>query len=340
MYNKNVMQMKRKIKKTFYMLKRILKMNYKGFLKTINHVHKKTKKSRITLFFDIIYCGLRFGAGYVDYEIFGMYDLTNKERNTIITRARNNEIIKKYNDKSKMYIFEKKEIFNKYYEKYLNREYIYLDNNLEDFKKYLKKKKEIIVKPTSLSCGKGVEKITVKDHNPEELYEKLIKNKQLLVEDVAIQHDTISKIYPLSINTVRIVTLNKKVVMAGIRFGNNGNVVDNFNHEGLFTKINIKTGKIDHPAIDKKGNVYEIHPYTNEPIVGLEIPHWKEIKKMCIEACNITPEIGYIGWDVCVGEKAPSLIEGNDIPGHDLYELPIQRDNNTGLMPEFEKAMK
>ena len=172
------------------------------------------------------------------------------------------------------------------------------------------------------------------------LYNHLIKTERYLVEDVAPQHKEISKVYPYAVNTVRIVTLNKNVVAAFIRFGNLGNVVDNFNHDGMVTTINIETGIVEYPALDKKKNIYEIHPYTNEKIIGLKIPMWDKVKELCIEACSVTPEIGYIGWDVCVGEKEPCLIEGNDFPGHDLYQLPIHRNDGIGLLPIFEKAME
>ena len=326
--------------KAKYLIKRILKMNYKQFFDTIDTVHSKTNKNKLAIFIDIINCGIKYQAGYIDYNLFEMYNLTKEERKTIITRGINNEILKKYNDQSKAYIFEDKALFNKLYDKYLNREWIYLKDNLEEFKEYLKNKKEIIVKPLSLSCGKGVEKIKVSDYEPEELYNHLIKTERYLVEDVAKQNNEISKIYPESVNTVRIVTLNKKVVAAFIRFGNLGNVVDNFNHDGMVTTINIENGIVEYPALDKKKNIYEIHPYTNEKIIGLKIPMWDKVKELCIEACSVTPEIGYIGWDVCVGEKEPCLIEGNDFPGHDLYQLPIHRNDGIGLLPIFKKAME
>ena len=108
----------------------------------------------------------------------------------------------------------------------------------------------------------------------------------------------------------------------------------------MVTTINIETGIVEYPALDKKKNIYEIHPYTNEKIIGLKIPMWDKVKELCIEACSVTPEIGYIGWDVCVGEKEPCLIEGNDFPGHDLYQLPIHRNDGIGLLPIFKKAME
>ncbi len=324
-----------------YLAKRIFKMNYKGFFSTINEVHQKNNKNRIYIFFDIIYCGIKYQAGYIDYKLFEMYKMNNKERSTVITRGINNEILKKYNDLSKSYIFEDKAIFNEKYDKFLKREWLFLKkDNYDEFKEFIKNKKEVIVKPLSLSCGKGVEKIIIKDYSPKKLFDYLLENDKTLIEDVALQHEKISDIYPNSVNTVRIVTLNKIVVAAFIRFGNKNNVVDNFNHGGMVTTIDIKSGEVLYPALDKSGNIYKIHPATNKSIVGLKIPMWEKCKKICIDACEITPEIGYVGWDVCVGPKEPCLIEGNDFPGHDLYQLPVHRKENIGLLPIFEKAME
>ena len=171
------------------------------------------------------------------------------------------------------------------------------------------------------------------------LYHKLIRNKQTLIEEVADQNHVLNEIYPLSVNTLRVVTLNKKVVTAYLRIGNDGNVVDNFNHGGMVTAVNIDNGMIEFPAIDKATKIYEIHPYTNKKIVGTQIPMWDDVKKLCIEASKVVPKVGYVAWDVCLGEKKPCLIEGNDFPGHDLYQLPVHRKGNIGLLPVFKKAM-
>lgn len=328
------------MKKIKYLITRIIKMDYKSFFKTIFEISKKTKKPYLFILFDVIYCGLKYEAGYVDYKLFEMYKLNSKERSTIVTRGKNNKIIKKVNNMKEAYKFEDKALFNKLYDKYLNRKWLLLDNNLEEFQKFIKEVPEIIVKPLSLSCGKGVEKIKTGKKNAEKLYETLLKNNQILIEEVAEQHNTINEVYPYAVNTVRVVTLNKKVVAAFIRFGNHKNVVDNFNHGGMVTTINIETGIVEFPAIDKSGNIYEVHPMTKKPIIGLKIPMWEKIKKLSIDACDITPEIGYIGWDVCVGEKKPCLIEGNDFPGHDLYQLPVHRNDGYGLMPILESAME
>lgn len=324
-----------------YLFKRILKMNYKKFFDTINLVHKRSGKNRIVIFFDIIVCGFKYQAGYMDYNLFEMYNMNSKERKTVITRGINNSFIKKYNDQSQIYKFEDKVEFNKIFDKYLNREWIYLkEASLDDFKKYIKGKKEIIVKPVDASCGTGIEIIDPSKRDPKELYDTLINNKQFLVEDVVKQNKEISNIYPNSVNTLRVVTINKKVVAAYLRIGNKGNVVDNFNHGGMATKVNIENGIIEYPAIDKNSEVYTIHPETKHKIVGVQVPMWDKVVELCETIALVIPEVGYVGWDICVGEDKLYLIEGNDFPGHDIYQLPVHRSDNYGDLPIFEKAMK
>lgn len=324
-----------------YLFKRITNMNFGNFFKTVDVVHKKCGKSKIFIFFDCIYCGIKYQAGYVDYQLFEMYKMKKSERKTVITRGINNEIMKKYNDPAYYKYFNDKAIFNEKFDKYLNRDWIYLsDDNFLDFDEFLDGKEYIIAKPTIGSCGKGITKINVSEYDHKELFDQLIKDNLRLVEEVAVQCETLGKLHPNSINTVRVVTLRQKVVVAYLRMGNKGYVVDNFNHEGLVAPIDITDGVIRFVAIDKEHNEYINHPYTKEKIVGLKIPLWNEIVALCEEASKEIPEVGYIGWDVCVGENKPFLIEGNEFPGHDLYQLPPHRDGNTGLLPLFERIMK
>ena len=171
--------------KVSYLIKRISKMNYGNMFKTIDLVHEKSGKSKFTTFFDMVYCGLRFGAGYVDYYQFQMYNMNNKEKKTIITRGINNSICKKYNDQSEIYKFEDKALFNELFNDYLNRDWLKLENNnIEEFEKFIKKHKTIIVKPLDASCGKGVEKIDTSKTDAKELYDLLVKNQQILIESI------------------------------------------------------------------------------------------------------------------------------------------------------------
>ncbi len=324
-----------------YVLKRIKGMDFGRFFRTAGDVHEKCGKPRIAILFDMIVCGFKYQAGYMDYQLFEMYKMNSRERATVITRGINNEIQKKYNKPEFLKYFRDKVLFNRTFDKYLHRDWIYLDGeNREEFARFLDGKDEVMIKPSSGSCGQGIEKIKVAEIDVDALYDKLMSEERCLVEEVATQCEEIGKLHPSSINTLRVVTLNKKVVVAFLRIGNKGYVVDNFNHEGLAAPVDIDDGAIKYKAIDKEHHEYEVHPYTGEKIVGLVIPKWNEIKTLCEEASTVVPEIGYAGWDVCLSDDGPLLIEGNEFPGHDIYQLPPHRDGNEGLLPLFKKAME
>jgi glutathione synthase/RimK-type ligase-like ATP-grasp enzyme len=325
-----------------YLVNRIKNMSYKRLFDTVNDVHKETGKNKVSIFLDIVHCGLKYQAGYMDYKLFEFYNLNSKQRKTIITRGINNSIVKKYNDKKYYYIFDNKVAFNKRFNKYLQRDWLEITNteeNFNEFKEFIKKHPEIVIKPVDGTCGKGIEKIKVSEKNARKTYDDLIETNRCLVEEVAVQCKELSKLHPSSINTIRMVTLRNELVAAYLRIGNKGHVVDNFNSEGLVAPINIETGIIDYPAIAKAGGTFEKHPMTNEDIIWFQIPKWPRVKRYIEKASKEVPQIQYIGWDVCLGENGPFLIEGNPFPGHDIYQLPAHRTNGMGMLPRFKEVM-
>ena len=330
------------MEKPKYLLKRIFSMDYKGFFRTISDIHLKTKRSRLLIFIDIIYCGLKYQAGYIDYELFEMYKMNKYQRKTVITRGINNEIIRKYNDPKAMKIFADKIKFNEVFNKYLKREWLEITkDNYDEFNNFCKKHYMFIAKPTKECCGKGVEIVNTNGKNLKKVHDMLYKTNHFLVEELVKQNRILNELHPDSINTIRVVTLRGIVVASLLRIGNNYNHVDNFNHEGLCVPIELESGKIVYEAIDKKGNLYKKHPLTNKDIQGLKIPKWKEVKKFCEKAALEIPEVGYIGWDVSITKDNDiCFIEANEFPGHDLYGLPPHRKNNIGLLPKFKEAME
>ena len=57
------------------------------------------------------------------------------------------------------------------------------------------------------------------------------------------------------------------------------------------------------------------------------------------KAALVCPEVGYVGWDIAVTPDGPVLVEGNEFPGHCLYQLPPHTPDNYGVLPLFEKAI-
>lgn len=324
-----------------YILSRLSKMDYKAMLNKVNTVHKKTNKSRMSIFLDMTKCAKRYGAGYMDYDLFEMYNLTDEQRDTYITRGRNNALIAKYNNKDYFHIFENKDEFNEKFNKYLKRDWIKVKGTeKEKVIDFMKKHDIFMAKPIDGGCGKGIEKIeTSKWNSLDELYDHLNKSESNFeLEELIIQNKEVSNIYPGAINTVRVVTILKDniphVICAYFRIGN-GKFVDNFNSGGMVAPIDIETGIVQDKAIDKNKVLYEVHPATGTQIKGFKFPEWEEALEMCKEASKIVPQMAYVGWDVGFSEKGPVFVEANEFPGHDIYQLPEHTPDKIGMMPKF-----
>ena len=317
------------MEKIKYLFGRIKNMNFKRMFSTIDEIHELSGKSKIYLFFDIINCALRYQSGYVDYLLFEMWRLNKDERKTVLTRGKNNVFVKYYNNPNYNHIFLNKNEFNEKFKKYLNREYIILDgNNKDEFNKFLKGKKVIFCKPTSGTHGDSMEKIVISEFKGD-LYDYLYNKNLILVEEVVIQCEEMNKLYPYAINTVRIITVHKYddevlVVAAYQRIGNHGYIVDNYNGGGMVVPINEKTGIIEYPAVDKRKQIYYKHPMTDTPIVGFKVPKFSSAVNLAKKAAKVIDEIRYVGWDIAITDKGPVIIEGNEYPGHDIYQLPVQ----------------
>ncbi len=318
-------------------------MNIKNMFKVISEISKKTKKLKLFLLLDIIYCGIKYGAGYYDYQEFEFYLLNKNERETYLTRLKNNEIVRRYNDKDYFYKFDDKVIFNEEFIEYIKREYFVIDgDNFKEFEKFVKNNNKLIVKPIIGEGGFGIEKqIITSKTNLKKLYSSLIDKKQFLIEECLEQHKDINKLYNNSVNTLRLFTFydNKKtyVVNSIFKIGNGGITV-NFSSGSMYTFVNDK-GLVIVPAIDQNDNVYSKHPLTNESIIGFNVPMYKEACELVKNAAKVVKEVKYIGWDVAITPKGPAIIEGNSFPG--IFQIkPSFGLKKEGLIPKYQKIMK
>lgn len=324
-----------------YMVKRIAKMNYKAFFDKINSLHSKTGKSRIFLLWDMLCCGIKYGAGYMDYDLFEMYNLNSSERNTYITRGRNNALVRKYNNKDYVRYFDNKAEFNKHFSRFIQRDWILFNDNKEDTLKFIESHEVIIVKPVDGACGKGIRKIITSDYpDAQSIYNELEKSdRKLLLEEVIVQHPKINEIYPLAVNTLRVVTIHHegktKIVCTYFRIGNNMYFVDNFNSSGMVAPVDEYTGIVKDKAIDKNKNLYEVHPFSGTRIKGFRFPFWDEAMDMVRKAAEVIPQMGYVGWDIAFTPHGSCIVEGNPFPGHDIYQLPEHTPDKHGVYEKF-----
>lgn len=331
-----------------YLVKRLCTMSYKSMFERVNMVSKKCDKSKFMIFCDMVWCGIRYGAGYVDYDVIGFYKLNSAQRKTMLTRGINNKFVKKLNEKEYWHLFNNKNEFNEMFKEFLKRDFIYpISSKKDETIGWIKNHEIFFAKPNDGQCGKNIEKIATKEWNDdfEKLYNHLVENKLELLEEPVIQCDEMNKLNPSSVNTTRMVSVmnddgDVTILTTFLRIGN-GKHVDNFNSGGMTAKVDVETGIVLEDAVNKAGEIFEKHPITETTIKGFQMPYWEEAKDMVKSAARLSTHVRYVGWDVGMSVNGPVLIEGNQFPGHDIYQVAEKmKDGELGVLPMFEEAMK
>lgn len=299
-------------------------MDRKKINNEIQKIKNKMNKRISWIWLDILKCKINYHASIEDYIFFEMYRLNKYERQTVVTRGINNEYILKYNDPKYAHIFQNKVEFYKTFSKYINHDWIEVKGK-KNFATFCDNHSVIIAKKGQSNEIQNMERINVSEHKLKDLYEELIENKQTLVEEVFAQNEELKAFNNQEINIIEVITLLGNTVAAYL------------NMNSWIAPIDIETGSIKRPAIDKNENVYEEDPITKKKIIGFEIPSWDEIKCKCEEAALEVPQVGYVSWSISVGNNEIYFINGNDYPTHDLYKMPY-KSNNIGLLPDYRST--
>jgi hypothetical protein len=157
------------------------------------------------------------------------------------------------------------------------------------------------------SIKEDVEKISPYLMANDFVFQKIIKN-----------HPSISEIYPHSLNTVRIdMTLNENgepiVLGTVMRFGAQGNFVDNRSQGGFCVSMDSKKGellKFGFGQMNKGGFKYFKHPDTGYVFEGFKVPYFNEVIELASELTKRLPTF-FVGWDIAISPEGPVVVEGN-----------------------------
>lgn len=338
--------MKRLLWKIKYYTRRLRQMDWNGFFEAINYAHEKSGKNRVLLFIDMVYCSFKYTAGYVDYNEFEFYLLNAKQRKTYITLGMSYKCVREYNDKAYVEIFDDKAVFNKKFAKFVRRDFIDLpETDYVGLENFVRKHGKVMAKRNNDYVGRGIDKIDINE-NPnidfKALYNDLMNNGQLLVEEFFTQHPTMDTLSATSVNTMRVITFlddnnEGQVLVVALKSGL-GNHVDNIGQGGMYTILD-DNGRVHIPFIDKHGNHHTLHPITGQNLIGFQVPNYESILNQVKEACKIVPQVRYVGWDIAVAPDGNiEIIEGNSSSGP-FQIIPSLSKNKTGVRPVYEKYM-
>ena len=241
-------------------------------------------------------------------------------------------------------LMDNKVIFDKTFEKYLGREYLEVNAStpFSAFEEFIKRHRSVFIKPLDAFGGRGISRYdgAVDPESLRSLFESLSSAPHIIEEEID-QIDTLAKLFPGSVNTLRVVTMIDRegivhIPFANIRIGRGNNRVDNFSSGGISAAIDIENGIVMSKGYDKFGNTYTLHPDTGVPIAGLVIPCWETVKRTVLEAAASVPQLRYVGWDVVVRKDGSiSFIEGNLNAEARLHQVTLHK----GLRSVYSKYL-
>ncbi len=128
-------------------------------------------------------------------------------------------------------------------------------------------------------------------------------------------HESITALYPNSVNTFRVITYRWKdgyyhmpVIM---RIGRGGNYLDNAHAGGMFIAINDE-GVLNRTAYTEFKEEYTVHPDTGITFEGYRVESFPKVLAAAKRMSQMIPQIGCINWDFTIdAEGEPVLIEAN-----------------------------
>lgn len=285
---------------------------------------------------DLIRCYFRYGCWINNYFEYRFWEKNATERNTFLTWKRAKKFINHVNGETYDINFHEKHNFLKKYKSFICRDWLYVpEHSYEEVSKFLMKHDYVMEKYDKGSYGKGVKKLDIRKIEDLRYYYEYARKNNILLEEYIDECEELSDVHPYSLNTIRVATLlNKagtdvKIIGAVFRMGINKANVDNARADGLFAAIDIRSGIVMTEGVNFEGEHYLVHPNTQCKIKKLKIPEWNKIRKVCVEAAKMSPQVRFVGWDIVVRKDHDiyfvELIEGNDRPGVPTLQVPLQK---------------
>lgn len=323
---------------------RVKSMSFKRMNMYINQIHENYGVSRVATAADMCVCAAKYGIGYLDYTVFGFAKVKSSKRSTFLTYNKNVALSKTANDPAYTPMFKDKLKFDEAFTDYIGRDWLNLEKaDCAQFESFCKKYKTVFAKYPRSFGGQQIEKIDTTDGTDfAKLYEKLKSNGQVLIEQKIEQHPVMNELCPSSVNSIRIVTLRDKngevhYLYSLLRFGNGTKAVDNITSGGMYILLDKDGNSASKAFCDKTGLFYDKHPMTGVDVTKFSVPMHKEAVELCKKGANVVPQVGYIGWDAAITKDGPVLIEGNVLPGYDMFQNYRLSGKDIGILPEIHK---
>jgi hypothetical protein len=331
------------VRRVRYYFSRLRSLDTANMRRVARSIAAQTRRPRLSILIDMIWCSIKYGAGYLDYEEYEFFLLNGRERATFMTSTQFDRIAARYNARDYRHLFADKSEFNVLFERFLGRDWLDVrTSSPEEIAEFLARHPVVMTKQPESIHGQGVRRRVAADVGDVAAFrEELLASGFFLIEDFIVQHPDLAELAPRSVNTLRVITFLADdgvmhVLAAALKLGNDADV-DNFGAGGMYTILD-DDGVARYPAFDILARTYAEHPVTGKAIVGFRVPRYAEIIETLEAASQIVPQIRFVGWDVAVLRDGVAIVEGNWATGG-FQMKPSLTGVKTGLMPRFRAVV-
>lgn len=159
-------------------------------------------------------------------------------------------------------------------------------------------------------------------------------NQDFFFEKQIKQEHVLSQFNPDTVNTIRVLTYDNKIISASVRFGGKGDYIDNVSKGGVAVSMDITTGRLSKYG-QRMYDVarYDEHPDTHLKFDGVVVTQWPEVKAVVERSMTFLPYYKSVGYDVATTDDGPVIIEINTGAGIGLSQM----GKEYGLRKAFRK---
>ena len=304
-----------------------IKYYVKRLNKTIRYVHNKTDNLCVFIFFDIIWCLIRYGSTDNEYRIFKFYNIDGNKRKTYMTKRKYKKYNRKLVDKEIEYILNDKPLLLARLKNYLKRDvYTSGDLSFKQFEEFAFDSKKVLARSKKNSFLNSFKIYDLNSfRSPAFMKDQMDKDNLNIVESFFNQHKSLNCLSDLVIiNIVSVV--NKKtidLVTSTIKFKDNNKVISGY--------VDIDSGKVIHNLKDPNGKNY------SSDYDGLVVPSFEKIITLTSVLAKELEEIRQIEWSYAVNSRGVVyLLDANVWDDYVFTQTPEFLRNKIGLMSYYK----
>lgn len=326
-----------------YLLHRARKLDLSSVFERAQHVSEAHGVAVPKVVADMLWSAARHNVAFQDYVDYDFAILTKAERETYMTHPISNEISQKYDHPDYRGIFHDKIEFDRAFSEFLRREWMVVEeDNADAVREFAQRHGTIVTKEPTGVAGLGVHRYHASDIEDWAAFHRgLLERKELLIEQLIVQHPDLAAVCPGTVNTTRVTAFfdgeQTHILAIAQKFGR-GAVSDQMSFGGFYTMLDPDTGRSRGAGYDSHEHVHQRHPDTGFPIADFQLPMLDEVKAFVDRVARVVPQVQYVGWDIVVSPDGPVLVEGNWNAG--VYEnKPSVTGIRTGHRPRYQAAI-